>query len=125
MKIKIIPIIGIAICLAAAAGLVWLIFNKNSGNETASNEIILFYGDTCPHCKNVEDFIRQNSVDLKLAITRKEVFKNSDNAKLLTKKAATCGIATNSIGVPLLWDGKTCYEGEEEVINFLITAANL
>lgn len=126
MKLKIAPIIGITICLAAAAGLVWLIFNKNTGTETAkNNEIILFYGDTCPHCKNVEDFIRQNSVDLKVTITRKEVFKNSENAKLLTKKAATCGITTNSIGVPLLWDGKTCYAGEDEVINFLITAANL
>ena len=126
MKMKIAPIIGIIICLAAAGGLVCLIFNKNTGTDTAkNNEIILFYGDTCPHCKAVEDFIRQNSVDLKLAITRKEVFKNSDNAKLLTKKAATCGITTKSIGVPLLWDGKTCYEGKEEVINFLITAANL
>ncbi len=112
--------------MAAAAGLVWLIFNKNTGTETAkNNEIILFYGETCPHCKNVENFIRQNSVDLKLTIVRKEVLKNSDNGKLLAKKAATCGITTNSIGVPLLWDGKTCYSGEEEVINFLIIAANL
>lgn len=125
MKIKIVPVIGIIICLAAAAGLIWLILNKNSGPETASNEIVLFYGDTCPHCKNVEDFIRQNSIDLKLAITRKEVFKNTKNGELLAEKAAKCGLATSRIGVPLLWDGKTCYSGDENVINFLIGAAGL
>jgi len=117
---------GIIICLAVAGGLIWLILNKNNNTETANNnEIILFYGETCPHCKNVEDFIRQNSVDLKLEITRKEVFKNNKNGELLGEKAAKCGISANSIGVPLLWDGKNCHTGEEEVINFLITAANL
>ena len=47
------------------------------------------------------------------------------NAELLTEKADKCGLATNNIGVPLLWDGKTCYSGADDVINFLINAANL
>lgn len=127
MNSKQAPIIGLIVCLLAATGLIWLIFTKNNNNaaSASNNEIILFYSDTCPHCKNVEDFIRQNNIDLKLTITRKEVSYNIKNGELLAEKAAKCGLATNRIGVPLLWNGKICYSGDEDVINFLIGASNL
>lgn len=125
MNSKRAPIIGLIICLLAAAGLIWLIFTKNGVQSVSNNELILFYGETCPHCKNVEQFIRINGIDLKLDITRREAFLNRDNGNLLIKTAAQCGFSTNQIGVPLLWDGKNCYSGEDEIINFLIQAADI
>jgi hypothetical protein len=82
--------------------------------------IVLFYGDGCPHCKDVEDFILQNKIDEKIKITRMEVWHNKSNAALLGQIAKQCGIIGNSVGVPFLYDGNNkCYLGEVDVPNFL------
>lgn len=80
--------------------------------------IVLFYGDTCSHCKNVEDFIVKNKVEEKVEFTRLEVFNNQSNAKILANKAKICKIDTTQIGVPFLWDGKTCIIGDVDIIKF-------
>lgn len=80
--------------------------------------IILFYGDSCSHCKIVEDFINQNKIKDKIEFTQLEVFNNKDNADILLKKATDCKIDPNNVGVPLLWDGKNCLVGDQDIINF-------
>ena len=95
--------------------------------------IILFYGDGCPHCKDVEDFISQNKIEDKVKITRMEVWYNKSNAALLGQVAQKCGITSDSVGIPFLYDppsgeaggnGK-CYIGEIDVPNFLKNAAGI
>lgn len=89
-------------------------------NNQANSGIILFYGDGCPHCKIVEEFIMQSQADKKIAIAQKEVYHNSDNSAELETKAEACGLATDSIGVPFLWDGEgKCYIGDQDIIEFL------
>ena len=39
-------------------------------------------------------------------------------ARELSQKASECGLSTNSVGVPFLWDGKTCLVGDADVIDF-------
>lgn len=80
--------------------------------------IILFYGDGCPHCKIVDDFINQNKIEDKIKFTRLEVFNNKNNAKILSDKAVVCGLDTSQIGVPFLWDGQSCFMGDVDVIKF-------
>jgi len=88
--------------------------------------IVLFYGQGCPHCKDVEDFISQNKIDDKVKITRMEVWYNKDNAALLAQVAKKCGITGNSVGVPFLYDGNgKCYIGEVDVPNFLKAQAGI
>jgi glutaredoxin len=79
---------------------------------------ILFYGDTCPHCKVVEDYIAANNVRAKIKFQELEVYENKDNAALLGKYAERCGIDTNQIGVPFFYNGQTCLIGQDEIINY-------
>ena len=86
--------------------------------------IILFYGEGCPHCKNVDDYISQNKIEDKVKFTRLEVWYNKNNQVILGKVAQKCSINSNQVGVPFLYDGVgKCYVGEVEVIDFFKTQA--
>jgi len=106
--------------------------NKNQSLENEqmkeenqlSNQIILFYGDSCPHCALVEKFVAENNIGAKIIFTQKEVYNNQDNAKELEAKAKICGIPTDSIGVPFLWDGEKCLIGDQDIINFFKQKTN-
>jgi glutaredoxin len=92
---------------------------NNASQEKAGREpIILFYGDGCPHCAKVEEYLSKNNIKDKISFEEKEVYYNQSNAKELAEKAKICGLATNSIGVPFLWDGEKCYIGDKDVIKF-------
>jgi glutaredoxin len=105
--------------------------NKNSLNNTFSNStsstIILFYGEGCPHCAKVEQFIKENKIKEKIAFEEKEVYFNKENAKQLVEIAKKCGFNEKEIGVPFLWDGEKqkCIVGDEPIINFLKEKLNL
>ena len=87
--------------------------------STAENIPTFFYGNTCPHCAEVEAWIKENKIEEKITIAKKEVYDNQQNAKALTKAAQNCNMSTDSIGVPFLYvDGK-CFVGSPDVINYL------
>jgi glutaredoxin len=117
-------IILAAAIIIAAGGLAFLIFrNKNENTQPVNVDrtgIILFYGDGCPHCVNVEKFIKDNNVEEKVSFQRLEVFSNKNNAALLQEFAAGCKILAENIGVPFLWDGanSTCIGGDADIISF-------
>jgi len=92
-------------------------------NQPAS-QIILFYGDGCPHCAIVEEYIKENNINDKISFAQKEVYYNQSNAKELEAKAKICGLATDSIGVPFLWDGEKCLIGDKDIINFFKQKTN-
>ena len=88
--------------------------------------IVLFYGQGCPHCKDVDNFITQNKIEEKVKITRLEVWYNKSNQGILAEVAKKCGITADSVGVPFLYDGNgKCYIGEVDVPNFLKTQAGI
>jgi glutaredoxin len=104
--------------------------NQISTNETVAEEsqsadqIILFYGDGCPHCAIVEEYIKENSIGDKISFAQKEVYYNQNNAKELEAKAKICGLPTDSIGVPFLWDGSKCLVGDQDIIEFFKIKTN-
>jgi glutaredoxin len=79
---------------------------------------ILFYKYECPYCKVVEEYIVNNNVKNYLAFSELEVSANPINTQLLAKKAASCGLATDQIGVPFFFDGKNCYMGDQDIIKY-------
>lgn len=79
---------------------------------------ILFYSDTCPHCKVVEQYITDNNVRSYLVFRELEVSTNTANSQLLGKKAASCGINGDSIGVPFFFDGQNCLVGDADIIKY-------
>jgi len=99
--------------------------SSNTANTNGNSEIILYFGDTCPHCKIVEEFLQTNKIAEKVSFIEKEVYNNAANAADLADKAKKCGMPTDSIGVPFLWDGEKCYAGQIEVTDFFKQKAGI
>jgi hypothetical protein len=89
-------------------------------NQIADGRTILFYGDGCPHCLEVESFLEQNSVSAKIQYESKEVWGNEENRGLMLEKVQACKIDAKTVGVPFLWDGINgkCLIGKDQVIDF-------
>lgn len=87
-------------------------------------DLVFFWGNGCPHCENVEDWLKKNNVDNKLKINYKEVYYNKDNQTDLYNTAKQyCPeiIENGGIGVPTGFDPSTkkCLQGDTPIIDFL------
>ena len=80
--------------------------------------VTLYYGQGCPHCQIVEDYLSDNGTGDNVILQQKEVFHNQENLEELKRKANLAGIPDEFVGVPLLYEGGNCFVGEEEIINF-------
>ena len=97
-----------------------IIYAKKQPAQTIQPSMILFYSDSCPHCKNVEAYISENNIKDKLKFDEKEVSKSQANVTLLESKARQCGLDTNQgLGVPFFFDGQNCLMGDQPIIDYL------
>ena len=128
---KIITIITILIIVGLLTVVVIGSKNKKdtsllpSNNQNEKNVPIFFYGNTCPHCADVERWMQENKVEEKIKITKKEVYDNQQNAQELTQAAEKCGLPTDSIGVPFLFAEGKCLIGTPDIINYLSKKAGI
>ena len=84
---------------------------------TQSNvKMVLYVSDSCPHCKNVEDYLKDNPPSDPNSIAIKEVSTNRQNAAELNKVANDCPNydASTGVGVPFAYleDQNTCLVGD-------------
>lgn len=107
------PFIIIAIViLAVALLLLW-------GRLSRRPEMILFYSTSCPHCQIVEQYIAANGIRAKYQFQELEISGDQGNRNKLVAIAKGCGLdSTQSLSVPLFFDGQKCLLGDEEIINF-------
>lgn len=121
---KILPLILIIIALGA-----FFFINShksvNPGFPDSEADLILFWGDGCPHCEKVKTYIKDNNLESKVKIIYKEVYLNKENQKLLESTAQKCPEIDTSrgIGVPLAFDTKNskCLYGDTPIIDWLNT----
>jgi len=99
--------------------------NNSSVSLPAKDKIIFYYGITCPHCKDVEEWMEKNKIEEKIKIEKKEVYENKKNADELSLVAKSCGLDPASIGVPFLWADGKCYIGTPEVEKVLQDKSNI
>jgi glutaredoxin len=121
-------IISTALFLLLSAGAIFILGSEKSPSPTEGNgnsvppapagQIVLYYGSTCPHCKDVENWLKDNDVQSKVSYQEKEVYEDKDNSKELVATAKVCGKDENSIGVPFLWTGSDCLVGYDQIIEF-------
>lgn len=116
--VAVLIILGSLLIIGYNNGALAKIWSALTGPKVDINGIILFYGDGCSHCKLVEDFISQNNIEEKVKFIRLEVFNNRGNAQVLLERSKACGLLVDQVGVPFLWDGKTCMMGDPDVIKF-------
>jgi len=119
MNKKILAIIFVGI-LILGVGIYFLKdkIKKPPQNRPPGPAVILFYGTGCPHCEIVEKYLKDNKVEEKILIEKKEVFYNKKNADEFNEKAEICGVPKEDRGVPLLWDGSKCIVGDPDIIAF-------
>lgn len=118
---------AIAVILATLliiVGGVFLVSKNSDGDEKkeplpSPTSYEYYWGDGCPHCINVENFLSSWDKKDKVQITKYEVRNNTENAKRMEQRAITCGIKPQDMGVPLLFapDGK-CFDGDTPIIDY-------
>lgn len=88
-------------------------------------QYVLFYGETCPHCHVVMDWMDEAGVDSRLDVARKEVYSNPQFSEQMNLAAQNCGI--DRIGVPFLYDAsqKECVVGSTPIIDHLTAELGL
>jgi len=99
-----------------------------------AQEYILFYGNGCPHCAKVEQYIKDNKIAQKFDLKQKEVFYNAVNLKEFNGYLEKHKLTYDNIGVPFLviTSGADCdyINGDTNIIEYFsgklaqITAAN-
>lgn len=90
---------------------------------------ILYVGEGCPHCQNVEEFINSNQINQKLKINYKEIYKNADNRNELiqtVKKNCSELEENGGVGIPVFFDisQQKCFQGDQPIIDFLKSQVN-
>jgi hypothetical protein len=124
--IVIVVILAGIIFWAFQSGFFANIFSGPAKPVAIPEGIILFYGQGCPHCKIVDDFISQNQIENEVKFTKLEVWYNKENQIVLGEVVTKCGIKADTVGVPFLYDGKDkCYIGDETIINFFKNEAGI
>lgn len=89
-------------------------------NAEIKSEMILFYGIGCPHCVEVEAFLRSPQAK-NIPIIPKEVYYHRVNLRDLIKKAQKCdAVQDGMVAIPLLWQGNNqCITGADKVMQYL------
>jgi glutaredoxin len=86
-------------------------------------QLLFFWGDGCPHCENVKNYIKDNNLETKVKIAYKEVYMDQNNRKLLEATIQKCPEIDTSrgIGVPLAFDTQNskCFYGDIPIIEWL------
>lgn len=67
-----------------------------------AQEYILFYGNGCPHCAKVEEYIKNNQLSKKFDLVSKEVFYNKKNLNEFNGYLQKHALTYDKIGVPFL-----------------------
>ena len=101
-----------------------LIFSNDSANNSDTTPPNLpdsyeyYWGEGCPHCANVEDFLNTWENKDRVQVDKKEVYKNQDNIDLFKSRVEYCNLPNNQVGVPFLFTPEgECVVGDTPIIN--------
>lgn len=89
-------------------------------HDMYKDSIVLFSHDECSYCANVDTYLKNNKVALKVEFIQLDVFASDYNRNELLERAKDCGMDEADVGVPFLWDGpdKKCIIGYVDIIDF-------
>jgi glutaredoxin len=99
-----------------------MVYLNKLNTPPADNKLLFFFGNTCPHCKNVEKYMEDNGVKSRLIIEELEVMDDHQNQVKMILYASKCGLGSDGLNVPLLYHAGKCYIGDVDVIAHLKTA---
>lgn len=105
---------------------VWWGLQEETVPTDDPNAIVYYYGDGCPHCKTINEFLEANKISEKVSFEKKEVWGNRTNAREMDRRAKACGVNSDGMGVPFVYGGDgVCYIGEPDVRKFFSEKAGI
>ncbi len=115
-------LVGLVSILIIIGGV--FLLSNNPGDDPQADPPALpdsyeyYWGEGCPHCANVEEFLDAWEHKNRVQIDKKEVYNNQGNIALFKSRAKYCELSNNQIGVPFLFtpDGE-CLVGDTPIIN--------
>ncbi|MBT3864842.1 cytochrome c biogenesis protein [Candidatus Peregrinibacteria bacterium] len=84
-----------------------------------SSKMILYVGDGCPHCAEVEEHIEDHGYGDVFDLEAREIYFDRANAALYNKEAQRLGIPITNRGVPLLVVGDEYFIGSPPIKGYL------
>ena len=115
-------LIFIIVVIVALAGLlVYVQIKLKKGTTITQGEDMFFYSVSCPNCINVENFLKENQAETKIAYQKIEVDFSQANKQLILQKQTSCGYTEeNYLGaIPFLYTKNAkCFVGDVEIINY-------
>lgn len=90
--------------------------------EPFARQYIIYVGDGCPHCANVEAYVEKNDLEKFLPVVFKEIYYNRENAQEFNKVADRIGAPMNRRGVPFMVYGNQYWIGDKPIIEVLENA---
>jgi hypothetical protein len=93
-------------------------------SQYQNNDLVLFWSDSCPHCQNIENWLKENNSNNKLKIISRQIDNNqSTYEELINLVKENCPnlMENGNIGVPTAFDpvNKQCIQGDTTIIDFL------
>ena len=82
-------------------------------------QLILFYWETCPHCKNEEWYIEELKSEYEFDVVWYEVFFDKDNLKVLEVYSKKLGKDFTWVPIVIMWDDYIEWEDYEWTKNLL------
>jgi glutaredoxin/uncharacterized protein YqgQ len=95
------------------------VISTQTESTTEDPEMILFYSQSCPHCHNVSNFIKENKIDEKINILQLDA--SGKYGELFVEKVKECGLDSQGYGVPFLYyspESHGCIMGDTPIIDF-------
>lgn len=106
--------------------LVWgLLLSLNFAFASDIPQLILFYWDTCPHCKNEEWFINELSEKYEFDVVGYEVFSHPENVTIMEQYARRLWTMFNWVPVIIMGSDYLVWEGYEKTEAILAKHAQL
>src|SRR3989304_6769618 len=118
MRKFLLPLVIIVVTVFLIAGGVTAFTKKEKQALGLPTNYEYYWSTTCPHCAKVQEFLDSWEGKDKLTLDKKEI-ENFANSTLLIKRASTCNIPTETVGVPFLFTPEgQCLVGDEPIIEF-------
>ncbi len=117
-SILVVVVVGVIAFVVWGVSAPSVVAPEKVAEGNSSSSIVLFYGEECSHCKDLEKFLQENSIDSKVAFERLEVWHNDANARQMERRAKECGIEKDALGVPFLWAEGKCLIGGPDAKKF-------
>lgn len=117
--------LGVGVLILIVVGLSVWGMNEDTSTGFDVTRTTYFYGEECPHCQRVAEFLAANNIAEKVAFEKLEVWHNMQNARQMNEAVKICQLSPQDVGVPMIFENGTCHVGEPDVMKFFKTKAGI